>query len=252
VSIWDANVSPEAVEAFGKIKDGWERLLAWGGETKAPEIRAQLSHWREVNDTVLPTITTLNESELTALANDLATAEAYAKVHGYQTPDGSTTPVATPTIEQAHAVATVVDTIAAKVPILGTVTNPAWVDKKNRELNDPTVPLCKTLGLPCSVEDIPWWAWAIGATGLAGTIVLGYAAYKAAPYVLPVVAPETAPMAEAWRRARADDDRESTHHREVTETASPKTAQAVKDLIASLGARQDQAGRELRARMAGA
>jgi len=54
-------------------------------------------------------------------------------------------------------------------------------------------------------SDIPLWVWALGATGVASFTALAYASWKAAPYVLPVVAPQTAPYAQAWQQMRAAD-----------------------------------------------
>jgi|SRR5271166_137201 len=73
---------------------------------------------------------------------------------------------------------------------------------------DYSVAFCKVINsCPGSVGigDIPWWVWALGATGAAGFAALTYTAFKAAPYVMPIVAPGTAPYAQAWQQMRAAD-----------------------------------------------
>jgi hypothetical protein len=59
------------------------------------------------------------------------------------------------------------------------------------------------------VGDIPWWVWAVGATGVVGFGALAYASYRAAPYVMPIVAPETAPYMSAWQQMRAAEATQS-------------------------------------------
>lgn len=129
---WDANVTPEAVEAFDTIKARWEALLAKLGNDparlKACGIGPQLEHWRAVNDTILPTIATLNETELSGLSHDIATAESNAARCGYTAPGQAPAPtpkaaaqvivkpVATPSVEQAHPIASAIDQAAPSLP----------------------------------------------------------------------------------------------------------------------------------------
>jgi hypothetical protein len=75
--------------------------------------------------------------------------------------------------------------------------------------------MCHVPELP-SVGDIPWWVWAVGGVGTAGFATLAYASFKAAPYVMPIMNPETAPLAKAWLRHRAGHDKADIAHEALT------------------------------------
>jgi hypothetical protein len=82
-------------------------------------------------------------------------------------------------------------------------------------------------------SDIPWWVWAIGGAGVVGFATLTYVSFKAAPYVLPVVSPEHAPLAKAWLRARAGHDKYEIAHdalqalREQRARTTPRTREEI-------------------------
>ena len=80
----------------------------------------------------------------------------------------------------------------------------------------PVTPVATTQDFMPGVEDIPWWVWGILGTGVVGFGTLAYASFKAAPYVLPLVNPEHAPIAKAWRRARAGHDKYEIAHEALT------------------------------------
>ena len=86
------------------------------------------------------------------------------------------------------------------------------------------------------VSDIPWWVWAVGGVGAAGFTTLAYASFKAAPYVLPYVNPDAAPLAKAWLRHRAGHDKIEIAHeafqalREQRARAVPRTKEEIKAL----------------------
>ena len=102
--------------------------------------------------------------------------------------------------------------------------------------------------------DIPWWVWALLGTGVVGFGALSYVSYKAAPYVLPIAIPESAPFALAWQQARTSEDKQKVAQDALAAIVDARRSkdlglskdQIVKDTLAALGARQDQAGRELR------
>lgn len=102
--------------------------------------------------------------------------------------------------------------------------------------------------------DIPWWVWALLGTGVVGFGALSYVSFKAAPYVLPLAIPESAPFALAWQQARTSEDKQKVAQDALaaivdarrTKDLGLSKEQIVKDTLAALGARQDQAGRELR------
>jgi hypothetical protein len=64
--------------------------------------------------------------------------------------------------------------------------------------------------------DIPLWVWGLLGAGATGFVVLAYASFKAAPYVMPLVNPEHAPIAKAWLRARAGHDKYEIAHEALT------------------------------------
>jgi hypothetical protein len=82
--------------------------------------------------------------------------------------------------------------------------------------------VCKTVDYcpgGVRVSDIPWWVWAVGASGVAGLAVMIYGSFKAAPYVAQAapyvlsVIPETAPLGVAWAQARAAEQQAQSMRR---------------------------------------
>ena len=112
------------------------------------------------------------------------------------------------------------DTVKEKSPFFASVTDPRRaypggpIDPTKgdpKSLCDPCLkehsPLyCKVVTNACpepvGIGDIPWWFWAIAGTGAVAYGTLLYASFKAAPYVMPIVAPQTAPFAQAWQQSR--------------------------------------------------
>jgi len=83
--------------------------------------------------------------------------------------------------------------------------------------------------------DIPWWVWAIGGVGTVSFATLAYASFKAAPYVMPIVNPDAAPLAKAWLRHRAGHDKADIAHEALTalreqRSRAPRTKEELQDL----------------------
>lgn len=99
--------------------------------------------------------------------------------------------------------------------------------------------------------DVPWWVWAVIGTGVVGFGALSYVSYKAAPYVLPVAIPESAPFVRAWQQARGistNEDKQKVAEDTLAALVAAQRGQTpAQDFgLVALKARQDQAGRELR------
>lgn len=122
----------------------------------------------------------------------------------------------------------------SSLPAAPSATSPASQDIKCEDYLPKSV--CRAqlpeLDLP-NASDIPWWVWALGGAGVASFGVLSYVSFKAAPYVLPIVSPEHAPIAKAWLRSRAGHDKYEIAHealqaiREQRARTTPRTKEEV-------------------------
>jgi|SRR5271166_2197803 len=193
---------------------------------------------------------------------DDASKWVHEKLEGFYKPDASGNSSEKPTEVQRAQEAfgrghQLSPDVAAKVG--AAVGLPPATGKEADEKCKAFLPNFVCEGRTPGLGDIPWWVWAMLGTGVVGFGALSYVSYKAAPYVLPIAIPESAPFALAWQQARSSEEKEKVVQDALAALVEARRAQgaakdfglssqeqAVRDTLAALGARREQAGRELR------